>query len=127
MRWIKWLFYVCGVYGILVITPLYFKERALAGAGLPAITYPEFFYGFVGVGLAWQVVFLIIGTDPQRYRPLILVAALVEKLGFGIPAVLLYQAGRLSQEMLAAGCLDLIMAVLFLVAWVQLGKHPASR
>jgi hypothetical protein len=123
LRWIKWLFYICGIYGSLVIPPLYLRERQLAAEGLPGITYPEFFYGFIGVGLAWQIVFLVIGTDPRRYRPIILIAALVEKLGFGIPALLLYRAGRLSKEMLAAGCLDLVMAVLFLAAWVQIGKQ----
>jgi hypothetical protein len=126
MKWIKYLFYACGVYGLLVITPLYFQEGRLASAALPAITYPEFFYGFIGVGLAWQVAFLVIGTDPVRYRPLILVGV-IEKLGFGVPACLLYQAGRIKFEMFAAGLLDLVMAALFIVAWVRLRRQqPAA-
>jgi hypothetical protein len=36
----------------------------------PAITHPEFYYGFVGIATAWQVAFVIIGRDPERYRPL---------------------------------------------------------
>jgi hypothetical protein len=125
MKWIKWLFYVCGVYGLLVIAPLYLRERSLLSAGLPAITYPEFFYGFIGVGLAWQVAFLVMGSDPLRYRPLMLVAV-IEKLGFGIPAVLLYRAGRIKPDMFAAGMLDLLMAILFAVAWIQSGKAASS-
>jgi hypothetical protein len=121
MRWIKWLFYICGVYGLLVLPPLYLREPALAKAALPAVTYPEFFYGFIGVGIAWQIVFLVIGTDPVRFRPLMLVGV-VEKLGFGIPAALLYQAGRIKADMFAAGMLDLLLAVLFTVAWIRAGK-----
>ncbi|HUS18324.1 MAG TPA: hypothetical protein VMZ25_01625 [Terriglobales bacterium] len=125
MSWIKYLFYICGFYGLLVIAALYFRERAIAAAGLPGITYPEFFYGFIGVGLAWQLAFLVIGGDPLRYRPLILVAV-IEKIGFGLPAALLYKAGRIPAEMFAAGMLDLLMAVLFTIAWVQLGKAASS-
>lgn len=125
MRWIKWLFYLAGIYGVLVLTPLYFKERALAEAGQPAITYPEFFYGFVGVALAWQVAFLIIGGDPVRFRPIIL-AGIVEKLSFGIAAPILYVQQRVKADMLAAGFLDLVLGVLFMIAWVQLGKKPAA-
>jgi len=125
MRWIKWLFYLAGIYGVLVLTPLYFKERALAEAGQPAITYPEFFYGFVGVALAWQVAFLIIGSDPTRFRPIIL-AGIVEKLSFGIAAPILYVQQRVKADMLGAGFLDLVLGVLFMIAWVQLGKKPAA-
>jgi hypothetical protein len=30
----------------------------------PAITRPDFYFGFVGLGLAWQVAFLVIASDP---------------------------------------------------------------
>jgi hypothetical protein len=36
----------------------------------PAITHSEFYYGFVGFAMTWQVAFLIIRRDPKRYRPL---------------------------------------------------------
>lgn len=125
MRWIKWLFFICGFYGVLVLAPLYFQEGKLARAGAPAITYPEFFYGFIGVALAWQTVFLLISSDPRRYRELMLVGV-IEKLGFGIPAALLYQAGRIKMEMFAAGVLDLVMAVLFTLAWIRMRKESSA-
>jgi|SRR5579872_615904 len=40
----------------------------------PAITHPEYFYGFLGGALAWQFLFLVLSTDPVRYRPMILPA-----------------------------------------------------
>jgi hypothetical protein len=48
----------------------------------PPITHPAFYYGFVGVGLAWQVAFLIIATNPTRFRPL-MVAGMIEKFSYG--------------------------------------------
>lgn len=71
----------------------------------PAITHPEYFYGFVGVGIVWQIAFLVISRDPVRYRPLMLVAVL-EKASFFLTTVTLYVLGRLNLEMLGAGVLE---------------------
>ena len=38
----------------------------------PPITHPGFFYGFVGVALAWQFAFVFIATDTARFRPLMI-------------------------------------------------------
>jgi len=126
MKWIKWLFYIAGGYGVLVITPQYFLEERISMGVPPPITHPEYFYGFIGVGLAWQIAFIIIGTDPLRYRHLML-AGVVEKFSFGIAAALLYQAGRVRADLVAFGSIDMLLGVLFIVAWVQLGKEPAAR
>jgi hypothetical protein len=69
--------------------PQFFLEAQIGRDYPPPITHPEHFYGFVGVALAWQFVFLLIGRDPARYRPLMPIAVL-EKLAFGVPAVVLY-------------------------------------
>jgi len=31
---------------------------------------PDFYYGFVGVAILWQIAFLAIGRDPIRLRPM---------------------------------------------------------
>jgi len=59
----------------------------------PAINRPEFYYGFAGVTLAWQVMFLVIASDPVRYRTAMLPAVL-EKAGFAIAVPVLYAADR---------------------------------
>ena len=53
----------------MITTPNYFLETRLGEDYPPAITHPEFFYGFVGTCLAWQLAYLLIATDPVRYRP----------------------------------------------------------
>jgi hypothetical protein len=115
------LFLVAGVYGLFVLPPMYFMERSIGENDPPAITHPEFFYGFIGVATAWQVAFLIIAIDPVRYR-LMMLPGILEKLGFGIAAVVLYAQDRLSGQMLLAGIGDLVFAVLFGVAFVQTGR-----
>jgi hypothetical protein len=51
---------------------------------------PEIYYGFGSIGLAWQIVFILIATDPVRYRPLMLIAAVFEKSFFAGLLVWLY-------------------------------------
>ena len=74
MTFARWVYRIAGIYGLVVIGPLYFLEAQI-GRDQPApITHPEYFYGFAGVTLAWQVAFLIIGQDPVRYRWLMIPA-----------------------------------------------------
>jgi hypothetical protein len=72
MRFAKILFLVAGIYGLLILAPLYFMENRIGQQPPPEITHPEYFYGFLGAGLVWQVLFLLLSTDPVRYRPMIL-------------------------------------------------------
>jgi hypothetical protein len=75
------LFRLAGIYGLLVMLPQYFLERRIGVDRPPPITHPEYFYGFIGVAVAWQFVFLIIAADPIRYRALML-PAILEKATF---------------------------------------------
>jgi hypothetical protein len=112
MTFAKTVFVVAGVYGILVLLPQYFIELALPAP----IARPEHFYGFIGVALVWQVVFLLIARDVQRYRVLMLVGVL-EKLSFGLPVMILYAAGRITKDVLIFGGIDLLLGVLFVLAF----------
>ena len=73
---------------------------------------------FIGVALAWQVLFFLIARDPVRYRLAMLPGAL-EKIGFGAAGVALYLQGRVATQMLAFGCVDLIFAALFIAAFLK--------
>src|SRR5262245_14083425 len=116
MKIARWIFTIAGIYGFLVIAPLYFAEGAIAQNDPPAITHPEFFYGFVGVTLAWQIVFFVIARNPVRFRPLMLVSVL-EKLAYGVPAIVLFAQQRVKTMTLTFGCLDLVLGTLFVVAF----------
>jgi hypothetical protein len=110
------------VYGILVLLPQYFFEGKLGRDFPPPITHAEHFYGFIGIALAWQVLFLIIARDPIRYRPA-MIAAILEKLAFGLPCIILYVQGRLATAILGAGVIDLILGTLFAVSYRATGAR----
>jgi len=55
MRIAKTIFLVAGIWGVLVLTPLYFIFDRIGQVDPPPITHPAFFYGFVGAGLAARV------------------------------------------------------------------------
>jgi hypothetical protein len=52
MKFAKIVFLIAGIQGLLILAPLYFLERTIGRQAPPAITHPEYFYGFVGVALA---------------------------------------------------------------------------
>ncbi len=122
MIFAKRVFRVAGVYGLVGLAPQYFLEARIGLDYPPPITHPENFYGFIGVALAWQVLFLILSTDPARYRPMMPVAVL-EKLTFGFAAVVLFVQARIPSVVLAFGLVDLVFAVLFAMAFVRTGGN----
>jgi hypothetical protein len=113
------VFLTAGIYGLIVIAPQLFLEGKTSRDYPPAITHPEFYYGFVGTALAWQVVFLMIGRDPIRYRPLMPVAALIEKGLFGAVVPVLHHQGRVPSLMVIFAAIDLVLGLLFLVSWYR--------
>lgn len=64
-----------------MLVPFYFRFDAVGREAPPAITHPEFYYGFLVVSLAWQIGFLLIAADPIRFRPMMAIA-MVEKFGY---------------------------------------------
>lgn len=118
MKFARWVFLLAGIYGVLVVVPQFFLERRVGEDYPPAITHPEYFYGFAGVALAWQYAFLIISRDPVRFRPMML-PGIMEKAAFGFATIALYLEERLAWQMLVFGLIDLVLGVLFLVAWVK--------
>ena len=119
MTFSRWLFALAALYGVVALVPMYFQESMIATSHPPPLTHPEYYYGFIGVALAWQVAFVIIAAEPVRHRSL-MIPAVLEKFGFGAAAVALHLEHRLSPLMLAAGCVDLLFAVLFVLAWWRL-------
>jgi hypothetical protein len=123
MRFARWVFLAAGIYGLLVLTPLYFLEGAIAKAAPPAITHPEYFYGWTTAALVFQVMFLLVSRDPARFRP-VMVVAMLEKFTWIVAIWTLAALGRLSGGPLYVGSLDLVWGVLFAVAYAR--TRPAE-
>jgi hypothetical protein len=126
MKFAKIVFWVAGVWGVLTLAPLYFIYNVIGQKDPPAITHPGFYYGFAGVALAWQFAFFVIGSRPALFRPLMIVAVL-EKLAYGVPCVVLYLQRRMSAGDLGLGCVDLLFAALFLTAFAKTGANTGSN
>jgi hypothetical protein len=103
-RMFRW----AAIWGVLVLTPLYFTPLPLRGA--------EVFLGFVGLALVFQAAFWIIGGDPVRYRALMPVAV-AEKLVFGLPALALFAQGRAEAPVAAFAGIDVLLGIGFWLAW----------
>jgi hypothetical protein len=118
MRFAKVVFIAAGVWGIVVLTPLYFLIDISGRQYAAPTTYPQFVYGFLSVAMAWQIAFLMIGTSPVRFRPL-MIASMVEKFGHVMTVAVLYGQARISTlDAMAAGP-DLLLGVLFIAAFAK--------
>jgi hypothetical protein len=118
MRFAKYVFLMAGVWGLLIVTPLYFLFDTVGRQYPPPVTHPDFYYGFAGVTLAWQFAFLLIGTDPIRFRPLMMVA-IVEKVGYLATLGTLYVQGRVEFGQFVVVSPDAILGMLFVAALVK--------
>jgi len=125
MKFAKVVFWVAGIWGVLVITPLYFMFDLIGRKDPPAITHPGFYYGFVGLGLAWQIAFLVIAQDPVRMRPM-MIPSVVEKFTYGIAVAVLVMQERMHHSDLVFAGTDLVLGVLFVVAWVGTGRKDGE-
>lgn len=119
------VFLASGIYGLIVLVPMYFLEARLNQDMPPAITHPEYFYGFLGVAVAWQLVFLVISRDPARYRPVML-PAFLEKLGYGGAVLVLAALGRAGGVILVTALIDLALGLLFLMAFARTREPRAG-
>ena len=117
MRFARVVFLVAGIYGVLILAPIYFMESKIGRETPPAITHPEYFYGFLGGALAWQILFLLLSRDPLKYRAMILPSVL-EKVSWGSALVFLFAQHRLPLSVLTIGSVDWIFAALFIAAYV---------
>jgi len=118
MKFARVTFLIAGIWGVLILTPLYFMFDLIGRQDPPPITHPAFYYGFVGAGLAWQFAFFVISRDPVRFRAM-MIPSVFEKLSYGVALLVLYLQHRLHPQDFAFGCIDLLFAILFLTAYFK--------
>jgi hypothetical protein len=125
VRFARLTFLAAGLYGLAVLLPQFFLLEQNGRDYPPPINHPEYYYGFVGLAVAWQFVFLIISRDPSRYRPLMLPAVL-EKLAWGVPVTILFAQGRVAAPVFATGLIDLTLCALFAAAYRRTPPYGAA-
>jgi hypothetical protein len=118
MKFAKIVFWIAAIWGFLIITPLYFMFTLIGENDPPPITHADFFYGFVGLALVWQITFIFIARDPVRFRPL-MICAILEKLAYSIPVIILVLQKRMHPTDLVFSATDLTLGALFLAAYFR--------
>lgn len=115
MKAARAIFALAAFYGLLVLVPGVFIEWF--GNGSVRLAQPEFYFGFYGSALVWQGAFLVIASDPARFRPLMLVAV-AEKGAFLGSCLWLWATGRIDAGGPLAGALiDGVWMIAFLIAY----------
>ena len=120
------VFLAAGIWGIVVLIPLYFLVDVTGRQYAAPVDYPQFFYGFLSVAMAWQIAFLVIGSNPARFRPL-MIPGICEKLGHVAGVAALYGQGRLSVADATAAGPDVILGVLFIAAFAVTPRFDLRR
>jgi hypothetical protein len=118
MKLARIVFWIAGIWGVLVLTPLYFMFDVIGRNDPPPITHPGFYYGFAGAALAWQITFFFIANDPVRHRPL-MIPSVLEKLSYGAAVVVLVLQRRMHSSDLVFAGTDLLLGILFVIAYVK--------
>lgn len=123
MKLAKIVFIGAGVWGIAVLTPFYWLVDFTGRHYAPPADYPQFFWGFFGVALVWQLAFLLIGSNPTRFRTL-MIPAMLEKFGYVSTLAVLYSRSRIPAIDVQPAIPDGLIGILFVVAFLK--TRPTS-
>ncbi len=118
MSFARWSFTLAGIYGLIATLSLY--------AGPPLTPATQWLYGFAGAAAATQLAYLLIASDPPRYR-MVIPVGIASKLSFAIPMTLLYVRGVAPRSTLVFAAIDLVLALVFAINFVRLGRRRSSR
>jgi hypothetical protein len=118
MKFARLLFLIAGIWGLLVITPLYFLFNTIGRQDPPPITHPGFYYGFIGAALAWQLAFFVIAKDPVRFRPM-MIPSVVEKFTYATAGLILFRQARMHSSDMLFVAVDFLFGLLFLIAFLR--------
>jgi len=118
MRFAKFAFIGAGIWGIVVLTPFFWLVDVTGRHYAAPTEYPHFFYGFFTITMAWQFAFLVIGSNPGRFRPL-MIPSMFEKISYVILLLILYSRSRITTADVQAAVPDFILFVLFVMSFVK--------
>ncbi|HEV2708885.1 MAG TPA: hypothetical protein VGU67_01620 [Edaphobacter sp.] len=125
MKFAKVVFWAAGIWGVLILAPLYFIFDLIGRQTPPPINHPQFYFGFVGAGLAWQIAFFVIARDPVRFRPM-MIPSVLEKLSYVIMLIVLHLQGRLDAGQMFFCGMDLLLGLLFIAAFVKTPRQEQA-
>jgi hypothetical protein len=122
MKLARCVFLTAGILGLLPVVPLAYAAMVNEQIMLPDVGSASlFFYGFVFQYVCWQILYIVLARDPVRYRPMMILAFLAQVIAPLYPAWLYLYGFRLWISIVVV---DLVLAMLFLVAFWLTGRKP---
>src|SRR5262245_33900149 len=118
MKFARNVYILAGLWGFIVLIPIFWLVDISGHHYVPPPAYPQFFYGFLMVAMAWQLAFLIIGSNPARFRP-VMIATIIEKFGFVAVVAVLFARARIPAIEAQAAIPDFLLGILFVVAFMK--------
>jgi hypothetical protein len=122
-RFARFVFNAACAWGAVTLLPLPFMRHAIEN-GL-ALTHLEYFYGFIGTAIAFQLVFWRVAAAPREFRSL-MPACMLEKIAFAGPAVWLVAGGQADPSLLVFAGMDLVFFAMFLAAYLRLARRDGG-
>ena len=113
MKFARIVFLVAGLWGIIELAPLFFLFGTVSRRSPSAD--PELYYVFLAVTMAWQFAFLVIASNPGRFR-LMMIPSVIEKVGYVLTLAVLLAQGRIAIGHLLIATPDLVLGALFAIA-----------
>jgi hypothetical protein len=110
MKFARWLFWFAGAYGLV------------ATAGLYRLPGNATYDGLLATLIAWQAAFFVIGSNPRRYR-MLMIPAVLEKALWMLTLAVLYTKGQVDKRAIVLNAATHgLLGVLFIVAFVVTPK-----
>ena len=125
MIFAKRVFQIAGIYGLAVVILGYGTFFFGTEEWSVYTNHPEYVHGFFAVTFAWQVAFLVIATEPVRYR-LLMLAGMLEKFPYTLATLALYANAEIGSLILAFGLVDGVFGVLFGAAYIATEREARA-
>lgn len=120
MKFARWVFLIAGILGLLPVLLLAYDTIANGEVILPDFaSMGLFFYVFVFQYVCWQILYIVLASDPVRYRP-VMIPSFFAKVSAPFNPIWLFLFGF--NYWIPIAVVDVVFAILFLIAFWSAGR-----
>lgn len=118
----KLIFRIAAAADILVLTPILFFPNRIGNPVPRPLTEPEYFHGFLALSLLFSILYLVIATNPIRYRPVMWIGIL-QKFVYPMAIFGLLSTHRTPPGKSFYAGMEFLFGLLFIIALVKTPKQ----
>ena len=121
MKFARWVFLIAGILGLLPVLPLAYDTIANGEAILPDFASMGLFFCVVVFQyVCWQILYIVLASDPVRYR-LMMIPSFFAKVSAPFNPIWLFLYGF--NYWIPIAVVDVVFAILFLIAFWSAGRE----